>query len=188
MLISGSWLRPARDGDALLRGGAPDFRDLFRAPEPPRIAARDEAHTAETPRGQADRACGPALHPSPPPLPASSLEPQRHPPSASSHPAGTIPKTPRRHRKWVLAAPGPQAIRLASASTGPGRARALARPGMTGPAAIHSTVPRAAGYGVRATPGSAPRRRAPLRSGHWARSRRARRDNGPHAVPPAAVR
>src|ERR1700730_7968370 len=58
----------------------------------------------------------------------------------------------------------------------------------TGPAAIHSTVPRAAGYGVRATPGSAPRRRAPLRSGHWARSRRARRDNGHHAVPPAAVR
>src|SRR5580704_10478707 len=40
-------------------------------------------------------------------------------------------------------------------------ARALARPGMTGPGAIHSTVPRAGGYGVRATPGSAPRRRAP---------------------------
>src|SRR5258708_3852935 len=59
---------------------------------------------------------------------------------------------------------------------------------MTRPAAIHPTVLKAAGYGVRATPGSAPRRRAPLRSGHWARSRRARRDNGPHAVPPAAVR
>src|ERR1700704_4877805 len=117
VLILGSCLRPDRDGDALLRGGAPHLRDLFRALEPPRIAARDEAHTAETPRGQADRACGSALHPSRPPLPASSSEPQRHLPSASSHPAGTIPKTPRRHRKWVLAASGPRALRSASAST-----------------------------------------------------------------------
>src|SRR5712671_2976306 len=92
MLISGSCLRPDRDGAALLRGAAPHRRDLFRALEPPRIAARDEARTAETPRGKGDRACGSALHPSPPPLPASSSEPLRHPPSGSSHPAGTIPK------------------------------------------------------------------------------------------------
>src|SRR3981189_2167053 len=61
MVISGSCLRPDRDGDALLRGGAPHRRDLFRAPEPPRIAARDEAHTAETPRGQAERGAPPLI-------------------------------------------------------------------------------------------------------------------------------
>src|SRR6202048_906510 len=58
MLISGSCLRPDRDGAALLRGAAPHRRDLFRALEPPRIAARNEARTAETPRGKGDRACG----------------------------------------------------------------------------------------------------------------------------------
>src|SRR6202022_1432659 len=157
-------------------------------PGRPRSKARDEARIAERFLGHGDRDRGSALHRSRPPPPGSSWAPRRHLPSASSHPAGTIPRTLRRLRRSARAAPALPATGGGPPSAGPPAATNRAPLDTTMRAARPATAVPTVDHGVSATLGSAPHRRAPRQSGHPHGNRRARPDIAPRALLPGATR